>query len=468
MKRIWIALLAAAPASAFAASIAIIDSGTDYKHKELAGQYLVNKGEIAGNKIDDDQNGVVDDVYGWNIAENNAEVIDYSYLARLKPTMPDIRKFFEVQARTLDGTATQAEKDWMKAKREDQKFIKELQVFGNFAHGSHVAGITAGLSTTRHPDNHPFAIKLIPTEVKLPFSVLYSRSESFRALVQKAKGGIPTSIKEMLFELGLRFFAKQQAKVFGAVGKYVNDRKSDVANGSFGTGYAQAKMIVKTLYEAVFTEEERSDAKIDEFTLGFLQQVLIHSRTLVTSAPDTLFVFAAGNDGSDNSVFPVSPANIKEDNTITVAATLRNRELAVFSNYGTKVDVAAPGVAISSLYPGDDRGLMSGTSQAAPYVAGVAAEIKNQNSKLKPVEIKEIIKGTVDTKDWLVGKVSTSGIVNAARAFEAAKLSKDLPVHEAITVARSRVRDQDIDEAPSTDGFSEEEFFMLPLPSPIH
>jgi subtilisin family serine protease len=471
MKNIHLALALILPASSFASTIAIIDSGTDYKHKELAGQYLVNKDVVADNKKDDDKNGAVDDVYGYNFAEQNAQVIDYKYLDRLKPSMPEIHKLFEVQVRVLDGSATQEDKDWIKSKKDDKAFLKELQVFGNFAHGSHVAGITAGLSTSPLKDNHPFAVKLIPTEVKLPFSVQYARSETFRKTVEMAKGGIPTSLKEFLLSIGLKFFATQQSKIFSVISKYVDARKSDVANGSFGTGFEQAKMIVGALYNMVFTKAERSEAKLNEFTMEFMQHVLIASRQLVVNAPNTLFVFAAGNDGSNNDIYPSSPANLREDNTITVAATLRNRELASFSNFGNKVDVAAPGVGISSAYPGDDRGLMSGTSQAAPYVTGVAAEIKNRNPALKPVEIKAILTGTVDTKVWLVGKVLSSGIVNPDRAFVAAELSKEMSVYEAVTASRIRVKDMETEEMPSRTGrlstISAADALLVRMPSPI-
>jgi subtilisin family serine protease len=477
MKRITLALaLAALPASSFAATIAVIDSGTDYQHRDLAGQYFVNEFEVPGNEVDEDNNGLKDDVYGWNFAESNASVIDYKYLDRLRPTMPEIKKLFEIQVRTIDGTATEEEKNWIKSKKDDQKFLKELQIFGNFAHGTHVAGISAGHSTSVKKDNHPFGIKLIPTEVKLPFSQAYATSPAFQTALRTAKIGIPTGLKEMLLEFGLRFIASQQSKVFAPISEYVNARGAHVANGSFGTGYTQAKMIVGTMYNLIFKEEERSNEKLEEFTQGFMQQVLIAARALVTSAPNTLFVFAAGNDGVDNTPFPASPANLKEDNTITVAATTRNRELAPFSNYGTKVEVAAPGVGIASLYPGDDHGLMSGTSQAAPYVAMVAAEIHNQNPDLRPIDIKNILMGTVDTKDWLIGKVTSSGVVNPDRASLAASLSKTMAVHEAVDQSRKEVADKEVEEAPvpPTSGpgpihtlMSASDHLVLPLPSPI-
>lgn len=472
MSKIALGFVFMLPVSAFASTIAVIDSGSDFKHVDLVGQYAINAHEIAGNKQDDDKDGYIDDVYGYNFAEKKADVIDYSYLGKLKPFMPDIRKFFEVQTRILDKTVSDEDKAWMKFMQGQEGFIKQLGIFGNFAHGTHVTGITAGVSTTKESENHPFAVKIIPTEVKLPFSALYQQSAGFRAITSSTKVGIPAVLRRAALSLGLRYLAKMQTKVFAEVGKYVNVRGADVANGSFGTGYKQLGMIVENLYNMVFQEDERSKEDLDEMVREYAQQILINARAMPLAAPKTLFVFAAGNDGSDNDALPCSPANLREDNTITVAATLRNREIAVFSNYGaTKVDVAAPGVGIRSTYPGDDHGQMSGTSQAAPYVSYLAGAIKNLNPKLSPLDIKAILMGTVDMKDWLATKVKAGGFVNADRAREAAALTKEMPLWSAITAARHRVRDLVIEEKPEKPVPNTENdmgFMIVPLVSPIN
>ena len=57
-------------------AIAVIDSGQDTTHPDLAGQLWTNPGEIAGNSLDDDNNGHVDDLHGWNFLDNNADLSD--------------------------------------------------------------------------------------------------------------------------------------------------------------------------------------------------------------------------------------------------------------------------------------------------------------------------------------------------------------------------------------------------------
>ena len=159
-------------------------------------------------------------------------------------------------------------------------------------------------------------------------------------------------------------------------------------------------------------------------------------------APNTLFVVAAGNDSSDNDALPDYPADIQAPNKIVVAATLGYSEIAEFSNFGaTKVDVAAPGVAIQSTGPAQSYLHMSGTSQAAPVVTSAISLAKDLNPALSAADIKSIILKTVDVKPWLKGKVATSGIVNKARVLRAAELSKTMNVEIAIQKAKLEIAD---------------------------
>ena len=65
---------------AHAAHVTIIDSGTDYKHADLASKFWENPVDSTENGQDEDGNGYIDDVRGWNIAEKNNQIIDYKYL----------------------------------------------------------------------------------------------------------------------------------------------------------------------------------------------------------------------------------------------------------------------------------------------------------------------------------------------------------------------------------------------------
>jgi subtilisin family serine protease len=160
-------------------------------------------------------------------------------------------------------------------------------------------------------------------------------------------------------------------------------------------------------------------------------------------APDAMYVIAAGNDGTDNDTISSAPANVKANNTITVAASLGVSSLATFSNYGaTMVDLAAPGVGIRSTVPGGLYMQISGTSQATPYVTNIVGQVMDTNPKLSIAEVKKLVLGTVDKKDWLAGKVVSGGIANPDRALFAAKLTMSgSDLDSAIAQSRTHVAD---------------------------
>src|SRR5690606_7299722 len=335
-----------------------------------------NSNEVEDRR-DNDGNGYQDDVHGWNFAEQNGQIIDYKYLGTFSS---DTKKYFDIQGKMFLKQATESEIAWLKEKVADKNFIKEMGKFGNFVHGTHVAGITI-----RHSNNKAMGVKLIPTEVK-PFLDGLAYNKSMRV----DRWG--------LLEKAFDARAGQQMGRLADVARFVDHHKADVANGSFGTGFNQAKMISDNAYKIVFFKKPSAEESHKAASL-FINALVKHGQSFVAAAPNTLFVFAAGNDGMSNDDFGTSPANIKADNVITVGATYKNEFFAPFSNYGTKmVDIAAPGMLIDSAIPGNEYLKVSGTSQAAPYIANVAAKIKDANPGLRPVEIKKILMGTVDQK----------------------------------------------------------------------
>jgi cell wall-associated protease len=419
MKWISLAILAST-FSVNAATIAVIDSGLDYKHEMIVPNLWTNANEVFDRR-DNDGNGYQDDVHGWNFAEQNGQIIDYSYLGTFSP---DCSKFFDIQGKRFLGQATEEEIAWMKAKVSDPKFIKEMGKFGNFVHGTHVAGIAI-----RGSKAQAMGIKLIPTEIK-PFM------DRLRGM--KSANADRWEILASLFDQ----LAMAQMTQLGDIARMIAFHKADIANGSFGTGFNQVKLITDNAYRILFLKKPTDEDSKRAAGL-FISALVKHGQGFVGAAPSTLFVFASGNDGLSNDEFGTSPANIKADNVITVGATYKNEFFAPFSNFGTKmVDIAAPGMLIDSAIPGSGNYLkVSGTSQAAPYVANVAAEVKDSNPALSPLEIRKILMGTVDLKVFLTEKVMAGGIVNPERARTAGELTKSMSVTEAISRSRTMVRD---------------------------
>ncbi|GAB7036285.1 MULTISPECIES: S8 family serine peptidase [Catenuloplanes] len=147
-------------------------------------------------------------------------------------------------------------------------------------------------------------------------------------------------------------------------------------------------------------------------------------RTAVQNAVagNVVVVFAAGNDNTNTDVTPQYPGVYPE--VIAVAALDQNGARATFSNFGTNVDVAAPGVNIWSSKPDDTHGFLNGTSMAAPHVAGLAALVWSAAPELSGAEIRAVVEDTCDSVDALnpgfAGQLGR-GRVNAGRAVELAQ-----------------------------------------------
>ena len=184
--------------------------------------------------------------------------------------------------------------------------------------------------------------------------------------------------------------------------------------------------------------------------LNFSAGVLLEAENLLAYAElynaialyGGIFVCSAGNESKDTDLFPHYPSTFDLPNVISVAATNDYDGLESFSNYGcTTVDIAAPGKDILSTVPvslctgnlhdkiggihiADGYHKMSGTSMAAPQVAGVAALLLSYYPDLTAAELKSYILNSVDVLDYdidgLVGKVATGGRLNAANALRLA------------------------------------------------
>ncbi len=160
--------------------------------------------------------------------------------------------------------------------------------------------------------------------------------------------------------------------------------------------------------------------------------------TVIDSAmaayPDTLYVIAAGNSGTDNDVQPVTPCVTSLANVLCVGASTMGDTKASFSNFGAStVDLFAPGQAILSTYPSSTYQSLEGTSMASPYVAGTAALVA-AHLGLRGSALAERIKATVDHPAALSGLSVTGGRLNAARAVGAAT---DAPTQPVVLAAQA-------------------------------
>jgi subtilisin family serine protease/subtilisin-like proprotein convertase family protein len=154
-----------------------------------------------------------------------------------------------------------------------------------------------------------------------------------------------------------------------------------------------------------------------------------------------IFVAAAGNSSLNNDIYPDFPAGFNLDNVVSVAATDRYDRLASYSNYGpTTVDIAAPGSEILSTIPNGGYERRSGTSMATPHVSGVMALVWSQRPEWTARQVINQVLATADRLPSLAGKVSTQGRLNAAAAVGAARIATVAP--KIISLTRNIVAGQ--------------------------
>lgn len=427
--------------------VLVVDSGTDFSHSLIKPRGLANPAELAGKpEVDDDNNGYVDDIFGWNFVENHARQVN---LQTTPPQYDRVLRTLELLGRFQAfgrDNLTPAEFDELRANYQDKEIMGWVQFTGGWAHGTHVSGIVA----TDAPEVRLKGISHIPAgqapmladlpEMLAPLS-LHLRST--RDDGERETLRTPPSMAE--FEA---YFKQQGQAAVAKVerqAKYMGELAPRVINCSFGTDNPKLLAVFKKNMVESWGFENPTDAQVQQLVNLFVTHAqLPKDRALFAHVKNALIVIAAGNSSEDNDPLVISPNNMGYENTLIVGATNQDRELAKFSCYGARtVDVAVPGVCILASYPNGKMGYMSGTSMAAPLASRYAAQVLSVNPKLTPAELKRVLMRTVDKKEWLKGKVVSGGVINLERAKAAARSMKEgLAEKEAIRAANAGVADQ--------------------------
>lgn len=288
------------PLSSFSSVIGVTDSGTDFDHIDLASKAWVNAKEIAANRVDDDRNEKVDDINGWNFAENYNRVFYREHLESIDPIVYDLMR---VIARKQNKSETPEDKEfWEKnvmslSKEQKEALINHLNFFGQYAHGTHVSGII----TSQAPDAKIISARIFPDSTPPEYSSQNPLPIRTLGIVDYIYGVLSSGSNQL----------------FAQISKYYDEQPVDVANYSLGISTAViAKKSLGYRWNKKPTPKELA-AEAQRVFKAFEPE----GKAWLKQAPKTLFVIAAGNDGTDNDVLPVFPANIRAENSITVAAT---------------------------------------------------------------------------------------------------------------------------------------------------
>lgn len=447
--------------------VAVLDSGVDPLHEDLKDIMWVNPGEIPGNGIDDDGNGYVDDIHGWNfLGGPTGENVHHETLELTREYVRLSKKFKGTNGNNLSGDAKKEYAYYLEIKEafeearqkaESMKTQIEAQfvkIEGAFATISKAIGKTSftveDLAKMDAGDN---------TELKDAI-----------ALAQRVmpRGLTPDNIAEQKEEAAggqLRYNLNTEYNPRSAVGDDPNDltnrfygnneyRGPDASHGTHVAGIIAAIrnngigingvadnvriMTVRCVPDGDERDKDVANAiryAVDNgasiinmsFGKGYSpDKKYVDEAVKYAASRDVLLVHAAGNDSENNDTDPNFPnANYLEPvkkglfkkeksapNWLEVGALSWNtgdRRIANFSNYGKKnVHLFAPGHQLNSTVPDNKYAAFSGTSMASPAAAGVAAILRSYYPNLSANQVRDILVNSVVKQDGEVFKPGTT------------------------------------------------------------
>lgn len=447
--------------------VAVLDSGVDPLHEDLKDIMWVNPGEIPGNGIDDDGNGYVDDIHGWNfLGGPKGENVHHETLELTREYVRLSNKFKGTDGKNLYGDAKKEYAYYLEIKEAfeearqkaesmktqiEAQFVKIEAAFATISKAIGKTSFTAeDLAKMDAGDN---------TELKDAI-----------ALAQRVmpRGLTPDNIAEQKEEAAsgqLRYNLNTEYNPRSAVGDNPNDltnriygnneyRGPDASHGTHVAGIIAAIrnngigingvadnvriMTVRCVPDGDERDKDVANAiryAVDNgasiinmsFGKGYSpDKKYVDEAVKYAASRDVLLVHAAGNDAENNDnspnfpnasyLEPVKKGLFKKEksapNWLEVGALSWNtgdRRIANFSNYGKKnVHLFAPGHQLNSTVPDSKYAAFSGTSMASPAAAGVAAILRSYYPNLSANQVRDILVNSVMKQDGEVFKPGTT------------------------------------------------------------
>jgi subtilisin family serine protease len=440
--------------------VAVIDSGVDTTHEDLRSVLWKNPKEIPGNGIDDDKNGYVDDVYGWNflggrdgrnVEKDSYEAARLYHQLKLKWANKDVdvstlsdadKKEYDIYLRTkkeIVGEVDLEEVAFLKQmlpalKKGDSVIVKELgkeQFNGNDLKEYHPTDFNATrakglyMNVCKANDNYEITNLQILEDIEGEIS----KGESVETPPQRYRDDV---VKDNYNDFNDRFYGNPNVMVSKNAalhGTHVSGIIGAVRGNGVGMDGVADNVRIMTVRAVPDGDEHDKDialairyaadngAKVINMSFGkgfSPEKKWVDEAIKYAESKGVLLVHAAGNshqnlDTTWNYPTPVLENNFRAPNWITVGASGDPKAgglTAGFSNYGKKeVDVFAPGVRIYSTVPGGNTYQnLQGTSMASPVVAGLAAFILSYYPNLSATQVKYVIekssqKPSVKAKD---------------------------------------------------------------------
>lgn len=470
--------------------VAIIDSGFDIDHEDLKDHIWVNGDEVPDNNRDDDENGYVDDVYGWNFiggADGNVIYDTYELTREYKRLKP---KYGQVK----NGKGKDYQY-WLKVKNAFESNLLEAEE-ASARYNALVNNVPRYYNLLKnYLDADTLTVENIAS-ITSPDSVIsqaaavmgkligyFGNSASPDKMVSLLNGGVEHYSYELDYGYNLDYDPRyivgddynntkqhiygnnevwDYSGMMGSHGTHVAGIIGAIRDNHIGAeGIADNVMIMPVRTIPNGDERDKDVANAIYYAVNNGARVINMSfgksyspgRAVVEKAlryadkKGVLIVHAAGNDAENKDTIPNYPTREyihgkKEvSNMIEVAASsmnLNERLPASFTNYGKHtVDLFAPGVLIYSTVPGNKYRTMNGTSMASPVVSGVAALLMSYFPELSAAQIKKVILESTEKYD---GDVFIPGTQDKIPFSELSITGGIINAYKAVKFAQNMIR----------------------------
>lgn len=464
--------------------VAVIDSGIDTSHVDLKDNLWVNPSEIAYNRIDDDHNGYIDDIHGWDFPANaNGYCVEGETLELTRLYRQYKKEFNDKSASEIPADKKEAYKEWLIVKKDFEQ-QRKLAV-------SNYAALSSGLKyydkcvqkLAEYFENANFTKEDVKNIRSGSESLLNARSFYLKPFGKDmSREDIVSSLSYWDDEANKRLnvLYDPRAKVGDDV---TNINDSLIGNNNLypegsnhgtgvsgiiaavrnnGVGFDGIATNVKIMLIRVVPGGDEYDkdvalairyavkmgARIINCSFGkdySPNKEFVDNAVRFAAANDVLIIHASGNDAKNIDKFPNFPTKYLKSpeetawNWIEVGASNMhaNHSLAAdFSNYGKEVDIFAPGVDIYSTKVKSKFGTSSGTSDAAPVVTGIATLVLSYFPNLTAAQLKSIVldSGT-DYRKMKVLQPSESGKRKKTRFSKLSSTGKVVNAYTALKLA---------------------------------